>query len=117
MNILIVDDNSDTLNLLKFYLKEYTVHTADRCVAALEMVKVFDYDLLIIDVKLPDFTGTYLAERVKENKDVPIIFLTNYDTDITKELASEMHTKHYMKSEVLGDKNKLINIVAEHLTR
>jgi len=84
--ILLVDDNSFYLNLLKTILKEVEVevYTAVSGDEALGLVIENDFALAILDIQMPGMDGFELANRIqnRNNRDlVPIIFLTAYYTD------------------------------------
>jgi DNA-binding response OmpR family regulator len=99
--ILLVEDDKETVDLIKAVFKEYEFDLADSCRSALEKIKAKDYDLIITDVRLPDFTGTYLAESVRKIKKTPIAFLTNYVTNCTREIAGELNSEIWYKPDFL----------------
>ena len=83
--ILVVDDEQDLLEILKFNLETegYGVDTATSAEEALEM-HVADYDLLLLDVMMGGMSGFAMARRLKEGQrtaSIPIIFLTARDTE------------------------------------
>ncbi|MBS2021098.1 MAG: response regulator [Deltaproteobacteria bacterium] len=75
--ILVVDDNSELLNLLSSSFEEagYTVQTATRGKVALEVARKDKPDLAVIDVLLPDVMGFDVAEGLKRLK-VPFVFMS-----------------------------------------
>ena len=82
--ILVVDDEQDLLEILKFNLETegYTVDTATSAEEAMTM-DIASYDLLLLDVMMGGMSGFAMARRLKENvatSTVPIIFLTARDT-------------------------------------
>ncbi len=84
-NILVVDDEQDLCEILKFNLETegYNVRTANSGEEALEM-GIEKYDLLLLDVMMGGMSGFALAKRIKENPmstNIPIIFLTAKDTE------------------------------------
>lgn len=83
--ILVVDDEQDLLEILKFNLETegYTVDTATSAEEAMTM-DIASYDLLLLDVMMGGMSGFAMARRLKENAAtgaVPIIFLTARDTE------------------------------------
>ena len=83
--ILIVDDEQDLLEILKFNLETegYEAGTATSAEEALTL-DVASYDLLLLDVMMGGMSGFAMAKRLKENPTtaaVPIIFLTARDTE------------------------------------
>lgn len=77
--VLCVDDHHDTSEMLKMLLSEedYKVHTAATVEEACGMAKKTQYDLYVLDKRLPDGTGLELCETlVKISPNVPCIFYT-----------------------------------------
>lgn len=83
--ILVVDDEQDLCEILKFNLETegYTVETANSAEEALGL-DLASFDLLLLDVMMGEISGFSLAKKLKakeETKDIPIIFLTARDTE------------------------------------
>lgn len=83
--ILVVDDEQDLLEILKFNLETegYTVDTASSAEEAMAM-DIATYNLLLLDVMMGGMSGFAMARRLKENpatSDVPVIFLTARNTE------------------------------------
>lgn len=83
--ILIVDDEQDLLEILKFNLETegYEADTATSAEEALTL-DIASYNLLLLDVMMGGMSGFAMAKRLKENPTtaaVPIIFLTARDTE------------------------------------
>ena len=83
--ILVVDDEQDLLEILKFNLETdgYLVDTANSAEEALSM-NLEHYDLLLRDVMVGGMSGFAMARKLKAEpatKDIPIIFLTARDTE------------------------------------
>ena len=77
--VLCVDDHHDTSEMLQLLLAEenYDVHTAATIEEASEMAKKTQYDLYVLDKRLPDGTGLELCERLNRlTPGVPCIFYT-----------------------------------------
>lgn len=77
-HILVVDDDKGIRTLLKRYLvkNEFIVSEAEDASKARELLKDFAFDLLILDVMMPNENGVDLATGIRQNSDVPIIMLT-----------------------------------------
>lgn len=78
-HILVVDDDSRILDLLKqfFTQNNYTVSTAISANEAEMLLKEFVFDLMVVDVMMPEVTGLEFAKRIKDsNAKIPIILLT-----------------------------------------
>ena len=86
-HILIVDDERDLLELLQFNLTKagYEVSTAASGRLALESISQRTPDLILLDIMLPELSGTEVAGRVRANPataHIPIIMLTAKGEDI-----------------------------------
>lgn len=83
--ILVVDDEEDLCEILKFNLENegYVVDTANSAEEALKM-DISSYNLLLLDVMMGEISGFKLANMLKKDKktaNVPIIFITAKDTE------------------------------------
>ncbi len=83
--LLVVDDEQDLCEILKFNLETegYTVDTANSAEEALSM-EVEKYDLLLLDVMMGGMSGFAMAKKIKSEpltEHIPIIFLTAKDTE------------------------------------
>lgn len=83
--ILVVDDEEDLCEILKFNLEMegYTVNTAYSAEEALKL-DITQYNLLLLDVMMGEISGFKMARMLKANKDtaeIPIIFITAKDTE------------------------------------
>ena len=77
--ILCVDDHEDTSEMLKLLLaqEDYEVVTAVNIEAALKLAESEDFDLYVLDKRLPDGSGIELCERlVAATPGVPCMFYT-----------------------------------------
>ncbi|MGL1901254.1 MAG: response regulator [Fibrobacterales bacterium] len=78
-NVLIVDDDPANRLILEDVLEdEYNTYSVASGVEALEAVKTFKPDLILLDVLMPDMQGYEVAERISASPDKipPIIFVT-----------------------------------------
>lgn len=83
--ILVVDDEQDLCEILKFNLETegYTVDTANSAEEALE-TDIDQYNLLLLDVMMGEMSGFALAKKLKSESCtslIPVIFLTARDTE------------------------------------
>jgi len=69
LKILIIEDEAELLSVLSIYLTEagYTCELAGRFEAALEKITIYEYDLILLDITLPDGNGLELIRSVKKN--------------------------------------------------
>ena len=85
VKILVVDDEQDLCEILKFNLETegYTVDTANSAEEALD-TDIASYHLLLLDVMMGGISGFQMAKQLKANPvtaEIPIIFLTARDTE------------------------------------
>ena len=83
--ILVVDDEEDLCEILKFNLENegYEVDTANSAEEALRM-DIGSYNLLLLDVMMGEISGFKMASMLKKDKktaQIPIIFITAKDTE------------------------------------
>ena len=81
--ILIVDDEKNYPPILSAVLEEegYETLTANNGLAALEIIKNSDIDLVLTDMKMPLIDGIELLERIKlTDPDLPVIMMTAHGT-------------------------------------
>lgn len=83
--LLVVDDEEDLCEILKFNLENegYRVDTANSAEEALQR-DLTRYHLLLLDVMMGEISGFRMANMLKENKEtahIPIIFITAKDTE------------------------------------
>jgi CheY-like chemotaxis protein len=90
--ICFVDDEPDIILLCKIVLEEagYEVDTFTDSLLALSKFKPNIYDLIVLDIKMPNMDGFELCKRIKEiDSKIKVCFLT----------ASEMYYETFRKKE------------------
>lgn len=81
--ILVVDDDHDGLNLLDFALKSkgWQVVTASLGNKALEIFKIESFDLVLLDLRLPDISGLEVMKQIKEiSPEIEVIIISGYSS-------------------------------------
>ena len=99
MRILLVEDEAKVSRAVALGLRaeHYAVDTARDGREGLELATVNPYDLLIVDLMLPELNGTELIRRVRaRNPDVPILVLTACDAIADKVTNFESGADDYM---------------------
>ena len=82
--ILVVDDEASIRDLLAktLALAEYEVDVAPDGRSALERMRIYPYDLLIADLKMPGMDGLAVIREAKRYKsDLPVIIITGFSTE------------------------------------
>ena len=88
--ILIVDDETDILNLLEKSLKLEgfeNIYKADNGLKAVIACKEFIPDVIILDVMLPDIDGYEVCKRIRQFSICPILFLSSKNDEVDKILG------------------------------
>ena len=78
--ILVVDDDQDILYLVKYILtsRGFDVHTHSTSLNVLEVLKSYDPDLILLDIRLPWKLGTEICKEIKQIYTVPIILISSH---------------------------------------
>jgi len=82
--VLVVDDEASIRDLLAktLALAEYDVDVAPDGRSALERMRLYPYDLLIADLKMPGMDGLAVIREAKRYKaDLPVIIITGFSTE------------------------------------
>ncbi len=96
--IVLVDDERNILTSLRLALEAegYKVRTYNDGVAALEALTEDPADLGIFDIKMPRMDGMELLRRVRQQSDMPVIFLTSKDEEIDELFGLKMGADDYI---------------------
>ena len=98
MRILVVDDEKTLVKGMKFNLENegYEVECAYDGAAALELAREGRFDLIILDVKMPEMDGLEACMKIREFSNVPIIMLTAKSEDADKLMGFECGADDYL---------------------
>ena len=96
--ILIVDDEKSIVDILSFNFKKegYDVCTAYDGKEALEKVYVYDPDLILLDIMMPQMDGLQVCRKIREKMNTPIIMLTARAEEVDKVLGLELGADDYV---------------------
>lgn len=90
MKIMLVEDNESIIMGLEYLLCQegYETLTARRASEAERIMSKESCDLILLDISLPDGNGFELCKKIKQNSQIPIIFLTasEEESDVVKGL-------------------------------
>lgn len=97
-NILLVEDDEALAMATEFSLVEegYDVKHVLTVKEAKQEIQLRDYQLVLLDIQLPDGTGYDICRYIKETKDIPVIFLTALDEEVNVVLGLEMGGDDYI---------------------
>ena len=95
---LVVDDEKLIVKGIKFSLEQdgYEVDVAYDGSEALKMAKEKEYDIVLLDVMLPEMDGMEVCQAIREFSEMPIIMLTAKGTDMDKILGLEYGADDYI---------------------
>lgn len=98
MNLLIVEDDITIRQGLKFYLEQenFNVMSVEFASDAIKTISNNHIDLILLDVNLPDMNGFELFKEIKKIKDIPIIFLTANDLEVSIVRGLDMGADDYI---------------------
>ncbi len=96
--ILVVDDEERIRKLLKMYLERegYRTDEAGDGKTALQKALDNDYDLIILDLMLPEMDGIEVCTRLRETKATPVIMLTAKGEESNRVEGFEVGTDDYI---------------------
>lgn len=107
--ILLVDDESRMLDLLALYLipKGYQCTKVNSGIKAIELLETKPFDLVLLDIMMPEMNGWEICRKIREFSNIPIIMITarNQKVDIVKGLklgADDYITKPFDEEELLA---------------
>ena len=96
--VLIVEDEISFSDALSYLLKKegYQVEVAVNGKQAIEVFNSFAPDLLLLDLMIPEVSGTEVCRVIRTTSQVPIIMLTAKDSEIDKVVGLELGADDYM---------------------
>src|SRR5919197_2580643 len=102
IRILLLEDNSADQYLIAAFLSEangfsFSLQSVDRVSDGLESLSVSEFDLVLLDLSLPDASGLEGFERIRQAASrVPIIVLTGLDDDASAVAAVNAGAQDYL---------------------
>jgi DNA-binding response OmpR family regulator len=123
MKILIVDDESGIRSIIKEYCEEegYEVEEAETGKKALEKLKIKDYDIMILDIMMPEMDGYTMLKECPKSRRIPTIVLSargeEYDKLSGFELGIDDYvTKPFSPKELIARVKALKNRINHDIT-
>lgn len=118
MLILIVEDEIKLREELKIFLENngYQVKTIDDFDDILNNIKKINCDLILMDINLPNISGSYLTKEIRKDSNVPIIMVTSKNTEMDELIsinygADDFITKPYNPQILLARIERLLKRV------
>lgn len=97
--ILIVEDDPEIAELVKIHLQDIQCRStiATHGKTALRLCQQHSYDLLVLDLMLPDISGLDVCRTLREHKDyLPILMLTAKQSDLDRVMGLELGADDYL---------------------
>ncbi len=116
VRILLIEDNPRDIRLIKQFLKsisdfKHNIYNVSRLSEALKNLEKKDYDVILLDLELPDSKGLDTILKVREKaREIPIIILTGLDDARIARKAIQMGVQDYLiKGQI--DSNPLVRSI------
>ncbi len=96
--VLVVDDDPGVLDVVAFIARRegFDVDEESDGMRALAAARARDYDIVILDVMLPQMSGTEVCRALRAESDVPIVMLTARDAERDRVLGLELGADDYV---------------------
>lgn len=96
--VLIVEDDSDIVELLRLYLESnnYITKDASDGKVALNLLKEEEFDIALVDIMLPKMDGYSLIKEVRQFSNIPIIIISAKTADMDKVLGLKLGADAYI---------------------
>jgi DNA-binding NtrC family response regulator len=115
--ILVVDDERSIRNTLREILEyeKYEVSDADTGMAALELLKQGEFDVILLDIKMPQMDGLEVLEHIQKDYDTPVIMISGHGTIETAVEAIKKGAYDYIAKPL--DLNRLLITIRNALDK
>ena len=96
--ICLIDDDQNILASLSLALKSegYIISTYSDGLSGLNSLKEDNYDIAILDIKMPRLDGLEVLQKLRQTSNLPVIFLTSKDEEIDQLLGLKMGADDYI---------------------
>ena len=96
--ICLIDDDQNILASLSLALKSegYIISTYSDGLSGLNSLREDNYDIAILDIKMPRLDGLEVLQKLRQTSNLPVIFLTSKDEEIDQLLGLKMGADDYI---------------------
>lgn len=96
--LLIVDDDPHIREVLRYALGQagFSIDEAADGAQALKLAKSTAYDLIVLDILMPEKDGIEVCNELRRTSEVPILFLSSKDEEIDRIIGLEMGADDYV---------------------
>ena len=122
--VLMIEDDEDLAAMVGEYLgsRGFEVTTRFDAVTGMKALRASSFDVLILDVMLPDVDGFEVCRRVRAESDVPIVMLTARGEEMDRIIGLELGADDYLSKpfsprELLARLNAIVRRGAGRLSR
>jgi two-component system cell cycle response regulator CtrA len=110
MRVLLIEDDSAMAQSIELMLKSegFNVYTTDLGEEGVDLGKLYDYDIIILDLQLPDMSGFDVLKQLRVNKIATPILILSGSTQIENKVkglgfgADDYMTKPFHKDELIA---------------
>jgi len=110
MRVLLIEDDSSTAQSIELMLKAdgFSIYSTDLGEEGLDLARIYDYDLILLDLNLPDMGGLQVLKSLRSSKiDTPVMILSGSSEIETKVKtftggADDYMTKPFHKDELVA---------------
>ncbi|BDZ73181.1 MULTISPECIES: response regulator transcription factor [Methylophaga] len=97
-NVLIIDDDAELVELFEEYLEQeqFQVKSSLTGKVGLEMALSGSFDLIILDMMLPDISGTEILLQIRQKSLIPVLMFTAKGDDIDRIIGLESGADDYV---------------------
>lgn len=116
--ILIIEDELMTANAVKeaLELNGMQAESAENGVKGLELIKANDYDLILLDLKMPKLSGEEVLREIRKIRPyIFVIIYTNFSEFADIKALANIGIDGYVNKGADADLNELVNIIKEKL--
>jgi len=105
MRVLLIEDEPTTAKSIELMLgtEGFNVYTTDLGEEGVDLGKLYDYDIILLDLNLPDMSGTDILEKVKGDerlKRAPVVVLTTTDDKVEIQRCYDLGCNVYITKPV-----------------
>jgi len=96
--ILVIDDDQILCKIVSIYLTQenFIVTTANDGQSALNYLQQESFDLIVLDIMLPDTDGNQLTQTIRKKNQIPIILISARDSDADKAISLALGGDDYI---------------------
>ena len=106
MRVLLIEDEPTTAKAIELMLgsEGFNVYTTDLGEEGLDLGKLYDYDIILLDLNLPDMSGTDILARIKDENSplrrAPVVVLTTTDDKVEIQRCYDLGCNVYITKPV-----------------